>query len=67
MTSRSDPSSITNAAAAGVPPAALMTRARPLGPQGDPGLHRLAGETFREEAELADARLFEIGQKSGHK
>jgi hypothetical protein len=27
----------------------------------------LAGETFREEAELADARLFGVGQKSGQK
>ncbi len=38
---------------------------RPLRPPDDAGLHRLAGETFREEAELLEDRLF--GQKSGEK
>jgi integrase len=58
--------SITNAAAAGVSPAALMARAGHSDFKTTPGYIDLAGETFREEAELADARLFGVGQKSGH-
>jgi integrase len=57
--------SITNAAAAGVSPAALMARAGHSDFKTTQGYIDLAGETFREEAELADARLFGVGQKSG--
>jgi integrase len=55
--------SITNAAAAGVSPAALMARAGHSDFATTQGYIDLAGETFREEAELLEARLF--GQKSG--
>jgi integrase len=57
--------SITNAAAAGVSPAALMARAGHSDFATTQGYIDLAGETFREEAELLEARLF--GQKSGQK
>jgi integrase/recombinase XerC len=56
--------SITNAAAAGTPPAALMARA------GHSDFHTtqlyidLAGETFREEADRLEERVF--GHKVGH-
>lgn len=57
--------SITNAAAAGVPPAALIARAGHSDFKTTQGYIDLAGETFREEAELLEERLF--GQKSGQK
>jgi integrase len=57
--------SITNAAAAGTPPAALMARAGQSDFATTQGHIDLAGETFRAEAELFEARLF--GQKSGQK
>jgi integrase len=59
--------SITNAAAAaGVSPAALMARAGHSDFKTTQGYIDLAGETFREEAELADARMFgAVDQKSG--
>ena len=62
--------SITNAAAAGVSPAALMARAGHSDFKTTQGYIDLAGETFREEAELADERMFgpadqKFGQKSG--
>jgi integrase len=58
--------SITNAAAAGVSPAALMARAGHSDFKTTQGYIDLAGETFREEAELADERMFgAVGQKSG--
>ena len=48
--------------------AALAARlGRERGVRSTQGYIDLAGETFREEAELADARLFGLGQKSGHK
>src|SRR5207248_7798752 len=56
---------ITNAAAAGVSPAALMARAGHSDFATTQLYIDLAGETFREEAELADERLF--GQKAGQK
>ena len=57
--------SITNNAAAGISPAALMARAGHSDFATTQGYIDLAGETFREEAELLDERLF--GQKSGYK
>jgi hypothetical protein len=57
--------SITNAAAAGVSPAALVARAGHSDFKTTKGYIDLAGETFREEAELLEERLF--GQKSGQK
>jgi integrase len=60
--------SITNAAAAGVSPAALMARAGHSDFKTTQGYIDLAGETFREEAELADARVFgALDQKSGQR
>jgi integrase len=60
--------SITNAAAAGVSPAALMARAGHSDFKTTQGYIDLAGETFREEAERADERMFgAIDQKSGQK
>jgi integrase len=56
---------ITNAAAAGVSPAALMARAGHSDFATTQLYIDLAGETFREEAELAGERLF--GQKLGQK
>jgi integrase len=57
---------ITNDAAAGVSPAALMARAGHSDFKTTQGYIDLAGETFREEAKLAGARLFgAVGQKSG--
>jgi integrase len=57
--------SITNAAA-GVSPAALMARAGHSDFKTTQGYIDLAGETFREEAELADERMFgAVGQKPG--
>ena len=57
--------SITNAAAAGVAPAALMARAGHSDFKTTQGYIDRAGETFREEAELLEERLF--GQRSGQK
>jgi integrase len=57
--------SITNAAAAGVSPAALMARAGHSDFATTQGYIDLAGETFREEAELLEERLF--GQKGGRR
>jgi hypothetical protein len=58
--------SITNAAAAGVSPAALMARAGHSDFKTTQGYIDLAGETFRHEAELADERMFgAVDQKSG--
>ena len=57
--------SITNAAAAGVAPAALMARAGHSDFKTTQGYIDLAGETFREEAELAEEGM--LGQKSGQK
>ena len=57
--------SITNAAAAGTSPAALMARAGHSDFKTTQGYIDLAGETFRDEAELLEERLF--GQKSGQK
>jgi integrase len=57
--------SITNAAAAGTAPAALMARAGHSDFATTQLYIDLAGETFRDEAELLEARLF--GQKSGQK
>ena len=60
--------SITNAAAAGVSPAALMARAGHSDFTTTQGYIDLAGERFREEAERADERMFgAIDQKSGQK
>jgi hypothetical protein len=57
--------SITNAAAAGVSPAALMARAGHSDFKTTQGYIDLAGETFRQEAELADERMFgTVDQKS---
>ena len=58
--------SITNAAAAGTPPAALMARAGHSDFATTQGYIDLAGETFRAEAELLEQRLFgqNLGQKS---
>lgn len=50
--------SITNAAQAGMSPAALMARAGHSDFKTTQGYIDLAGETFREEAELLDARVF---------
>jgi hypothetical protein len=57
--------SMTNAAAAGTSPAALMARAGHSDFKTTQGYIDLAGETFREEAVLLEERLF--GQKSGQK
>jgi hypothetical protein len=57
--------SITNAAQAGMSPAALMARSGHSDFKTTQGYIDLAGETFREEADLLDARLF--GQKLGQK
>jgi site-specific recombinase XerD len=57
--------SITNAAAAGVAPAALMARAGHSDFKTTHGYIDLAGETFREDAELLEERLF--GQKLGQR
>ena len=50
--------SITNSAAAGVSPAALMARAGHSDFKTTQGYIDLAGETFRAEAELVEQRLF---------
>jgi len=57
--------SITNAAAAGMSGPALMARAGHSDFKTTQGYIDLAGETFREEEALLEARLF--GQKSGQK
>jgi integrase len=57
--------SITNKAAAGVSPAALMAIAGHSDFKTTQGYIDLAGETFRDEAELAEQRM--LGQKSGQK
>jgi site-specific recombinase XerD len=57
--------SITNSAAAGISPAALMARAGHSDFATTQGYIDLARETFREEAELLDERLF--GHKSGRR
>jgi integrase len=51
-------SSITNAAAAGTPPAALMARAGHSDFKTTQGYIDLAGETFREEADRLERRLW---------
>ena len=51
-------SSITNSAAAGVSPAALVARAGHSDFKTTQAYIDLAGETFRAEAELAEQRLF---------
>lgn len=51
-------SSITNAAAAGTPPAALMARAGHSDFKTTQGYIDLAGETFRDEAERLERRLW---------
>jgi integrase len=57
---------ITNGAAAGLSPAALMARAGHSDFKTTQLYIDLAGETFREEAERLDERLFgPVGQKSG--
>lgn len=61
--SRGRHTSITNAAAAGVAPAGADGAGRTLRLQDEQGCIDLAGETFREEAELLEERL--LGQKSG--
>jgi integrase len=50
--------SITNAAAAGTPPEALMVRAGHSNYQTTQGYIDLAGETFREEADRLEERLW---------
>jgi integrase len=57
--------SITNSAAAGISPAALMARAGHSDFATTQGYIDLAGERFREEAEPLDERLF--GHKSGRR
>jgi integrase len=59
--------SITNAAAAGTSPAALMARAGHSDFKTTQGYIDLAGETFREEAELLEARLFgqRVSERAG--
>lgn len=57
--------SITNAAAAGMSGPALMARAGHSDFKTTQGYIDLAGETFREEEALLEARLF--GQKTGQK
>jgi integrase len=60
--------SITNSAAAGISPAALMARAGHSDFATTQLYIDLAGETFRDEAELLDARLeAAFGQNSGPK
>jgi integrase len=49
--------SITNSAAAGLSPAALMARAGHTDYKTTQGYIDLAGQTFRHEAELAEQRL----------
>jgi integrase len=51
-------SSITNAAAAGTPPGALMARAGHSSITTTQGYIDLAGETFREEADRLEKRLW---------
>jgi integrase len=51
-------SSLTNAAAAGTPPAALMARAGHSSFKTTQGYIDLAGETFREEADRLERRLW---------
>jgi integrase len=59
--------SITNGAADGMSPAALMARAGHSDFATTQIYIDLAGETFRQEAERLDERLFgPVGQKSGH-
>jgi integrase len=59
-------SSITNAAAAGTPPAALMARAGHSSFTTTQGYIGLAGETFREEADLRQ-RLERLQRVIEHK
>jgi integrase len=60
-------SSITNAAAAGTSPAALMARAGHSDFKTTQGHIDLAGERFRDEAELLERRLWgELGTDSGY-
>ena len=59
---------ITNAAAAGTPPAALMARAGHSSFTTTQGYIDLAGETFREEADRLERRLWgETSTKTGTK
>lgn len=57
--------SITNAAAAGTPPAALMARAGHSDFKTTQGYIDLAGETFRTEAERLERRLWGSGALTG--
>lgn len=59
--------SITNAAAAGTPPTALMARAGHSDFKTTQGYIDLAGETFREEADRLERRLWgEMGTRNGY-
>ncbi len=61
-------SAITNAAAAGTPPAALMARAGHSDYKTTQGYVDLAGETFREEAARLETRVFgQMGTRNGYK
>jgi hypothetical protein len=61
-------SSITNAAAVGTPPAALMARAGHSEFKTTQGYIDLAGETFREEADRLEERLWgDSSTKTGTK
>lgn len=60
--------SITNAAAAGTPPAALMARAGHSDFKTTQGYIDLAGEMFREEADRLEKRLWgDSGTKNRYK
>jgi integrase len=60
-------SAITNAAAAGMSPEALMVRSGHSDYATTRGYINLAGETFRKEADLVGERIFaSVGHKSGH-
>jgi Phage integrase family len=60
--------SITNAAAAGTPPAALMARAGHSSFTTTQGYIDLAGETFREEADRLERRLWgKVSTKNRYK
>ena len=58
--------SITNSAAAGLSPAALMARAGHSDFKTTQGYIDLAGETFRVEAELLEQRLFGAEAEASH-
>ena len=61
-------SSITNGAATGINPHALMARAGHSDFKTTSLYIDLAGETFREEAAKVGERIFaSVGQKTGHR